>query len=283
MSLHLGLPFGKNASFVQSLITFSITLFISWVTIVSSNAQTEVVGATAGTVGVTPAGGASYSIPIAVPVGTTGVQPKLALQYNSQAGNGLVGMGFSVLGLSTISRCPTDNFYDNPANGGIGIDPVDYDNNDKYCLNGQRLVSVNGTYGADGTEYRTILESFDKIISYGNTAGAPTSFTVYKKSGEIFTYGTSTDSRVIGSNQTQVGTWALKRISDVKGNYVEFSYFNDKPTGQFYLTKVDYTGNDALGLAPYNRVDFIYENRPEPIIAYMTRRPGLRLPNASKR
>ena len=270
MSLHLGLPFGRNSSFVQSFITLCITLFISWFTATHSSAQTEVVGATAGTVGVTPAGGASYSIPIAVPVGTTGVQPKLALQYNSQAGNGLVGIGFSVMGISTISRCPTDNYFDDPANGGIGVDPVDYDNNDKFCLNGQRMVTVNGVYGADGTEYRTAFESFDKIISHGNTGGAPTSFTVYKKSGEIFTYGKSVDSRIIGQSKTQVGSWALKRISDIKGNYVQFHYYNNQSTGEFYLTKIDYTGNDVLGLAPYNHIDFIYENRADPITAYMS-------------
>ncbi len=236
---------------------------------------TEVVGTTSGSLGVSPNGAATYSIPIAVPIGTTGVQPKIALQYNSRAGNGLLGMGWSVLGQSTITRCGTDNYFDNPNREtlpGIGVDPVDYDDNDKFCMNGQRIVSINGTYGADGTEYRTAFEEFSKIVSSGNIGGSPASFTVYKKSGEIFTYGTSTDSRIIGQNQTKIRTWALKRIADVKGNYIEFSYHNDQATGEFYLTRIDYTGNDTVSpaLSPFNHIEFVYETRPDPIKAYMS-------------
>src|SRR4051812_13754780 len=41
----------------------------------------------------------------AVP-GTAGVTPKLSLSYSSQSGNGLVGQGWSIEGLSNITRCP---------------------------------------------------------------------------------------------------------------------------------------------------------------------------------
>lgn len=53
-------------------------------------------------------------------------------------------------------RCPTDLYYDANTSGN---DPFDYDNNDKICLNGQRLIAINGTYGANGTEYRTNFAS----------------------------------------------------------------------------------------------------------------------------
>jgi hypothetical protein len=32
--------------------------------------------------------------------------------------------------------------------------------NDRYCLDGQRLVAVKEAYGADGSEYRTETESY---------------------------------------------------------------------------------------------------------------------------
>src|SRR3954467_1913145 len=96
----------------------------------------DLVGATAGELGVSPAGSASYSIPIAVPPGTTGLQPKITLQYDSLAGNGPAGMGWSVGGLATITRCPTSLNIDGTASGSPGVDPVDYDSNDKFCLNG---------------------------------------------------------------------------------------------------------------------------------------------------
>jgi len=57
----------------------------------------ELVGATAGELGVSPSGSATYSIPVAVPAGTTGLQPKITLQYDSLAGNGPAGMGWSIV------------------------------------------------------------------------------------------------------------------------------------------------------------------------------------------
>lgn len=50
-----------------------------------------VVGAIGSTVDVTALGGASYIIPIQVPEGICGMQPNLAIDYNSQSRNGLLG------------------------------------------------------------------------------------------------------------------------------------------------------------------------------------------------
>ena len=38
--------------------------------------------------GVTSSGGVSYSIPVTVPPGTAGIEPRLALAYSSHSGNG---------------------------------------------------------------------------------------------------------------------------------------------------------------------------------------------------
>jgi Salmonella virulence plasmid 65kDa B protein len=108
----------------------------------------DIAGATAGELGVSAEGSANYAVEIAVPPGTTGVQPKLSLRYDSQVGNGVLGVGFSLGGLSAISRCGKTL----PIDGTITA--VDYSSNDRFCLDGQRLVPVSGSYGADGTEYR---------------------------------------------------------------------------------------------------------------------------------
>jgi hypothetical protein len=225
----------------------------------------DLAGATSGELGVTPNGSLSYSIPISVPPGTTGVQPQLTLQYDSLGGNGIMGMGWTVGGLSNITRCPTNLHMD------AAIDPVDFDVNDKFCLNGQRLVPVTGTagtYGAVGQEYRTSFEEFSRIVSVGGTSGNPLSFQVWKKSGEILEYGVTADARVEKPGGTQVRLWALNKLSDRLGNYVEFKYAEDNATGQFRIDEVNYTGNAVLSRLPYNKVDFVYEARPDTIKGY---------------
>ena len=64
-------------------------------------------GTTEGEFQVNGNGGANYTIPIEVPPGRNGIEPQLSLQYNSQQGNGLLGVGWSLTGLSAIARCPS--------------------------------------------------------------------------------------------------------------------------------------------------------------------------------
>jgi len=106
---------------------------------------------------VSPTGAATYSIPIIVPPGTSGVVPSLALSYSSQNGDGFVGLGWNLAGLSSVGRCPRTLAQDSIHGS------VNYDSNDRFCLDGQRLMLISGTYGADGSQYRTEIESFSKI------------------------------------------------------------------------------------------------------------------------
>jgi hypothetical protein len=132
---------------------------------------------TPGNFRVSETGAAVYEIPIKVPPGLAGMEPKLSLVYNSQSGNGLLGVGWSLQGLSAITRCPRTMAQDGVRGG------VNYDSNDRFCLDGQRLMAVSGTYGADGTEYRTERESFTKITSHGTAGNGPSYFIAKTKSG----------------------------------------------------------------------------------------------------
>ena len=100
--------------------------------------QTEAVGRVAGELAVSSTGAVTYLVPIAVPPGIKEVVPTLALSYNSQAGDGIAGWGWNIAGLSTISRIGATQFHD-----GV-IDPVDFDALDRFALDGQRLILVEG-------------------------------------------------------------------------------------------------------------------------------------------
>ncbi len=206
---------------------------------------------------VSQVGAASYSIPIALPPGTVGVTPSLSLSYNSQGVNGLLGVGWSLGGLSAIGRCPRTVAQDGVRGG------VNYDANDRFCLDGRRLVAISGAYGADGTEYRTEIESYSKIVSHGAAGNGPAWFEVHTREGKTMEYGHTADSQVLAQGKATASMWWLDKVSDSKTNYFSVAYTADASNGQAYPLRIDYTGNSVAGTAPYNSVQFVYGARPD--------------------
>ncbi|MYF49146.1 MAG: hypothetical protein F4220_03200, partial [Gammaproteobacteria bacterium] len=76
---------------------------------------TDAAGTVAGAFRVTESGAASYRIPIYATPGTAGTTPELALAYNSQAGNGIAGLGWTLEGGSAITRCRATRHQDGAA------------------------------------------------------------------------------------------------------------------------------------------------------------------------
>ena len=207
---------------------------------------------------VSATGAATYTIPIAVPPGTAGMVPALSLDYSSQSGDGIVGLGWTLSGLPSIGRCPR-TLAQESVHGG-----VNYDANDRFCMEGQRLVATSGTYGANGTVYATEIEGFSKIVSYGTAGNGPSYFKVWTKSGQVLEFGNTTDSKILAVGKTTVRSWAVDKITDTKGNYLTVTYTNDTTNGQAYPTRIDYTGNANASLSPYNSVQFTYNtSRPD--------------------
>ena len=215
-------------------------------------APRTVSGVLPGSLAVNPYGAATYEIPIAVPPGTAGVEPSLSLVYASNGGNGLLGLGWSLGGLSAIGRCPKTPAQDG-ARGAIG-----YDADDRFCLDGRRLVAVSGAYGADGTEYRTEIDGFGKIVSRGSAGTGPAWFEVRTKSGQTMRYGSTADSRIEAVGRIEVRLWSIDRVTDAVGNYLTVRYREED--GQGYPDRIDYTGYGTDG-APYASVRFAYQTR----------------------
>lgn len=215
-------------------------------------------GETKGVFAVSEKGSATYSLELKVPAGTNGMQPNLSLVYDSTGQNSYLGQGWNISGLSAISRCPATAAQDSL------IDPVDFDSNDKFCLDGQRLVAVSGVYGANNTEYRTENEIFAKIVSIGTAGSGPSSFQVSMKNGLKYVY-----NQQIAHDNGSILIWKLSSITDRFGNYFSFQYANNISNGENYPTQILYSGNYPT-INPYNSVDFEYEPRPDVVQNFMS-------------
>ncbi|MCB1032809.1 MAG: VCBS repeat-containing protein, partial [Acidobacteria bacterium] len=213
---------------------------------------------------ITPNGSASYVVPLKVPPGTNGVAPNLSLAYNNQAPNGILGMGWSLHGLSSITRCAATKVPD----GYVGA--VRFDAKDRFCLDGIRLVLVGGgAYGAAGSVYHTEQETWTKVTAAGTCGSGPCSFTALNKDGTTLEFGTTDDSRVPIPDRSEVFAWKIHRTVDLNHNTVEVSYQQDPGNGENYPQVIAYTGNTATGLAAGRSVSFTWEDRTDVVPLYV--------------
>ncbi|WP_282611298.1 polymorphic toxin-type HINT domain-containing protein [Pelagibius sp. Alg239-R121] len=258
------LSFGSMAAVGQGGLLFSAvaaaSLLIGGLPV---SAQTMVAGVTPGAIAVDESGSANYSIPLSVPPGVAGMAPSLSLIYGSRGDNGILGVGWSLGGLSVIHRCGKTKVQDDTISG------VDYSANDRFCLDGQRLVATDGVYGANGTVYSTELASFSKIVSYGTAGAGPAHFKVWTKSGQIMTYGNTADSKVEVPGQTDVRYWSVNRIEDRVGNYLDLVYSDDTTNNVHQIDRINYAGNTVAATPPTASVRFVYETRTDTRVHYM--------------
>ncbi len=234
----------------------------------TQTATAQYAGAIQGSFSVSNDGGNSYGISIDVPPGTRKVQPKLSFAYNSKGGNGMMGLGWDVQGLPTIQRQAATVAQD----GFSGS--INYDDNDRFALNGQRLIKVQEN--PDGSvEYHTETESWAKVIAYYATdscGGGPCWFQVMTKRGYVVEYGNTEDSRIEAQGKEAVRVWAVNKISDLNGNYLTVTYDEDTNYGAYYPSQIDYTGNDAVSpaLSTQRQIKFNYtDTRQDTVPAYL--------------
>lgn len=221
----------------------------------------SVAGRTVGEARVSASGAARYVAPLSLPAGTNGRAPTLSLSYSNRDGNGLLGVGFQLEGLSTIERCPRTIAQD----GAVGT--VSLDGADRFCLDGQRLQLTSGVYGAAGSQYQTEVERFSRVTAAGAAGTGPASFVVETRAGLIYEYGATPDSRVEAAGSATPRAWAVNRIRDRDGNYVDFTYTEDSVNGSHRPAAITYTGNLQTGASPYYVLRFAYESRPAGEIA----------------
>ncbi len=146
------------------------------------------VGTLPGSASVSQTGAANYTIPIEVPPGTNSMQPSLSIVYNSQGGNGILGMKWQLAGLSAISRVGRTIYHDGETRG------IQYNNQDRLVLDGNRLIKETYTTPPpcinNGCVYHTEVETFSQITSYTEAGcSGQAYFIVETKEGNIIEYG----------------------------------------------------------------------------------------------
>lgn len=226
--------------------------------------------------------------------------PNIALLYSGSEVNGPVGRGWTIQGISTITRCAASKVTDGAARA------VKYDVDDKLCLDGQRLIQtdaggavVNGAVvadpdhpfqtgdsaGGDGMvrEYRTEKDIYARIRAYGKAGGdgvnGPLYFRVWTKAGQLYEYGTAGDARANAAItvNNKVVAWAVSRIFDAVGNHMDFQYEqrdvawgtplnrnspNANSGHEWNLLEIRYTGH-GTGQPPTNKMVFSYSDRAD--------------------
>jgi YD repeat-containing protein len=251
------------------------------------------VGKIDGTFAVTDDGAATYRMPLWVPAGRAGVQPSLALAYSSSGGDGIMGMGWRLDGFSVITRCPQDYARD------VNRKAIQFDEDDRLCLDGQRLVLVSppGTWNRADSEYRTEIDKYMKIVqvgeekldgqhysaigflvylpdgtrrSYGLPAngardgynGQPSAVLQTSRATETFDDGSTANPTVAYDTPARLG-WALASSRDRYDNEILYSY-HPIDSGENGENVIDFRPDEisytySSGQAANSKIKFYYD------------------------
>ena len=226
----------------------------------------------AGVVGIQPpspnsTGVATTSFPIKLPSGRNGMQPSLQVSYNSEGGNGWMGLGWNL----SMEAVTLNTKWGAPLFDG------NYET-ELYSLNGSDLVLKNGSEytnphrdsgitrgNPDRIFYQRKEGSYQQIIRHG---GSPSAYwwEVTDKYGNKSFYGgyNGVDNNCVLKSGNNIAYWALKRTQDPYGNYVEYIYHNENNIAipnisevtatEFYLKTIKYTMHASA--SNYYQVDF---------------------------
>ncbi len=195
-------------------------------------------------------GALTQRIKLDIPPGRNGLQPDLALEYNSQnTEDGIVGYGWrvSIPYIQRLNKTGSQAIYNIPTFT-------------------SSLEGELATTSASTTLFRARVDDG----SFNSYNFSDNSWAVYDKKGTRYLYGaTSQAQQSATTSSSLVYRWMLEEIRDTNNNYVKFTYTKDG--NQIYPSQVIYTGNGTTD-GPLT-VDFTTASRPDPIVDY---RPGFR-------
>ncbi|MEM9050861.1 MAG: SpvB/TcaC N-terminal domain-containing protein, partial [Bacteroidota bacterium] len=215
-------------------------------------------------------GSANMSFNFKVPAGRGGMQPSLSLNYNSQAGNGKCGLGWSL----PVSQIVVDTRW--------GVPRYNQDfNSETYLMDGQMLDNVSHRPGftqvgrVSDQEYHPRVEGeFKTIVRYG-TSPSEHYWVVTHKSGVKYYYGGVNEvdeNSVLTDGNGNIAKWMLAKVENPNGQSmiytcsVELIDNSDSPRHQgkqIYLEEISYTHHETAD-GKY-LVEFEYDNDREDV------------------
>ncbi|WP_197018925.1 FG-GAP-like repeat-containing protein [Xylanibacter brevis] len=202
------------------------------------------VGTIEGVAEVSLSGAATYQIPIAIPQGEYSYAPNLQIVYNSQAGEGLLGLGWNLAGTSVISRCGKSIYYDDKA------EEVHMQQDDNIMLDGKRLILVSGGNLSSGAEYQLEDDPTAKVV-FG-IRNLRKGFILYLKDGSSREYGYAENSSLGDSGSEWL--WLLNKATDSRGRSITYNYYIDRTNNEYCLKDIQYDLQRS--------VQFVYQSRP---------------------
>ncbi|WP_434041166.1 MULTISPECIES: RHS repeat-associated core domain-containing protein [Sorangium] len=220
--------------------------------------ETVAAGTLPGTFSISSTGEAVYTMELTTVPSRAGMGPRLQLVYRSDAGDGVLGAGFSIAGLSAITRCPSTLAQDGEIRG------VRYDGEDKLCLDGQRLVPVGQAPGI--IEYRTFPDTFVKAVGHYPPEGAAPAealfFEAHLPSGRVVEYGRTEGSKPLARGGVP-RAWLANKARDGRGNAMTYAYCiaeaEDGHAAEYAVDEIRYTSFEGTpSLEPSRAVRFVY-------------------------
>ncbi|WNO08554.1 FG-GAP-like repeat-containing protein [Teredinibacter sp. KSP-S5-2] len=265
------LPSQVNVIAPRGLVNTPILPMLADASSIVSQAEVDATDQTsvaAGVFKVNESGAATYSFPIMSAVGTAGVTPQVSLNYISSGPNGTAGLGWHLASGGAITRCGQTLSLDrNPGSISWGSD-------DRFCINGQRLLVVSGSYGSIGSTYKTEVDGGLFVTAVGGAIGNPDYFKVEGKDGSHAYYG---GEGIHNSEQTaydeagnvlgdKVLTWAESHFEDSVGNPISYTYINDQTL--FALDRINFAYGQSPNPGAHIKIN--YQEREDYLHGYVS-------------
>lgn len=225
------------------------------------------------TAGTTKGGDAFVNIAVDLGRMPSGLDPALRLRYLGSRGHGrhirhlpgdTLGYGWFLDGVSHVRWCSKDM---RP-----GTTDIKLDGTDSLCVSSHLLVLARGDHLQPGAEYRTALESFERLVVKGGPGASGIWFERILPNGLVAEYGRTPDARHLPGTSTdpkgKLGhaiplAWSLNRIADQQGNELRYEYHDDETTGVWQLKRVT-SGHDQG-----NEVRLRYATRRDVATSYL--------------